>query len=293
MLSSTSGWPTIQLIGFVCHMMEAMGFSNWWVSRISECISTTTFSILIKGQPFDFIHNSRGLCQGDLLSSYLFTIVMEHCTCLMDAAVHSWKIDPVSRFVSSHVSHLIYVDDLLVFLRPSSRSILHLLKILDEFGRMSSMQINKDKCHAFFNKTCSAKDTWKQLLQMDEGTLPVRYLGTPLHISYAKFSNCTGLLQSIQYRLEGWKAQLLSSGGRIELVRVMINAIIMLWFQTILLPMKCIRKIEKLCANFVWRGRMHSIAWSVLCRLKDEGGVGLRSLSTLREIATLKLTWRY
>ena len=41
------------------------------------CISTTRFSILVNGTPMGFIHNTRGLRQGNPLLPYLFVIGME------------------------------------------------------------------------------------------------------------------------------------------------------------------------------------------------------------------------
>lgn len=41
------------------------------------CISTTLFAIIINGDVSNFFQASRGLRQGDLLSSLLFMVVME------------------------------------------------------------------------------------------------------------------------------------------------------------------------------------------------------------------------
>lgn len=39
---------------------------------------------MINGSPKGFIHSNRGIRQGDHLSPYLFTIVMEYFTYLID-----------------------------------------------------------------------------------------------------------------------------------------------------------------------------------------------------------------
>ena len=56
---------------FVLEVMRRMGFEQRWLTWISWCMSTASFSILINGTSTGFFRNSRGLRQGDLLSSYL------------------------------------------------------------------------------------------------------------------------------------------------------------------------------------------------------------------------------
>ena len=58
-------------------IMKKMGFDVRWVNLIMECITTVSYSILINGEPSPIIHPSRGLCQGDPLSPYLFLICSE------------------------------------------------------------------------------------------------------------------------------------------------------------------------------------------------------------------------
>ena len=56
---------------FVLEVMRRMGFEQRWLTWISWCMSTASFSILINGTSTGFFRNSRGLRQGDPLSSYL------------------------------------------------------------------------------------------------------------------------------------------------------------------------------------------------------------------------------
>uniref|UniRef100_A0A2N9IE82 Reverse transcriptase domain-containing protein n=1 Tax=Fagus sylvatica TaxID=28930 RepID=A0A2N9IE82_FAGSY len=62
---------------YLQRVMERMGFHSKWVTIMMECISTVSYSILVNGEPHGFIKPSRGLCQGDLLSPYLFLLCVE------------------------------------------------------------------------------------------------------------------------------------------------------------------------------------------------------------------------
>ncbi|RVW81280.1 putative mitochondrial protein [Vitis vinifera] len=52
----------------------------WW------CISTAKFFVLVNGVPAGFFSNSKGLRQGDPLSSYLFILGMEVLSALIRRA---------------------------------------------------------------------------------------------------------------------------------------------------------------------------------------------------------------
>ncbi|KAJ6835850.1 uncharacterized protein M6B38_329970 [Iris pallida] len=278
---------------FLCHLMLAMGFDGRWVARVRECICSPTFSVLIQGTPYGYFSRNRGLRQGDPLSPYLFTLVMEYFTCMIDIAVHCGRIVPLFRLVSPAVSHLIYADDLLVLLQPTMRGMRALSDIMEEFGRLSGLQLNREKSRVYFSSRCTLQEERAFALGVDRGELPVKYLGVPLTVNYAREQDCHSLVDFAQKRVEGWQAAGLSFGGRIELVRSVIAGIAMFWLQSIQIPSATIRKVEAICSNFIWRGGIHAISWDQLCRPREEGGVGLRPFQEVRKAACMKMAWKF
>ncbi|KAL0439176.1 UNVERIFIED_CONTAM: hypothetical protein Slati_2400600 [Sesamum latifolium] len=68
---------------FLLASLQLFGFSDVFIKWIQECISTTTFSVCLNGNTHDFFKGARGLRQGDLMFHYLFVLVMEVLSMLL------------------------------------------------------------------------------------------------------------------------------------------------------------------------------------------------------------------
>ena len=76
---------------------------------------------MVNGSPTGFFQSSRGLRQGDPLSPYLFVVVMEAFSVLIKKAVAEGFLAPClirgRRSEGVQISHLLFVDDTLIFLK--------------------------------------------------------------------------------------------------------------------------------------------------------------------------------
>ena len=62
---------------FLLKILDPLGFHPTWVHWIHQCITTSSFSILLDGAPYGKFSPSRGLRQGDPLSPFLFILGSE------------------------------------------------------------------------------------------------------------------------------------------------------------------------------------------------------------------------
>ncbi|GKF61515.1 putative reverse transcriptase domain, reverse transcriptase zinc-binding domain protein, partial [Tanacetum coccineum] len=73
--------------GFLRSALTGFGFHEKMILWIMECVTTTSFSISINGLLHGHFKGKRGLRQGDPISPYLFTIVMEVLTLMLKRRV--------------------------------------------------------------------------------------------------------------------------------------------------------------------------------------------------------------
>ena len=160
-----------------------MGFGWKWVRW---CIITTSFSVLVNGSPTGFFKSSRGLRQGDPLSSYLLVLGMELFSILVDKAVaegfiYGYKIADRNK-EEVHITHLLFAEDTLVFCEDTKDQMANLSWILLWFKAISGLNINLEKSMIMPVGNVEDIEGLTRELGCQYGTLPTTYLGLPLGV---------------------------------------------------------------------------------------------------------------
>ena len=161
----------------------------------------------------------RGLRQGDPLSTFLFTLVVDGLSRLMERAKECSLINGFQVGKDKvMVSHLQFADNTLFFINNDDHSLNNLIMLLDVFCLTSGLKINLAKSQLLginLDDNIILKKATR--LECDVGQWPLQYLGLPWGEN-----PCTNLfwepvVRKIRKRLDGWKRSFLSRGGRLSL----------------------------------------------------------------------------
>ena len=173
---------------FLMLVMQRMGFGEKWTGWISWCISTAMFFVLINGTLSGFFNNSRGLRQGDPLSSYLFVIRIEALSRLIFRVVRregGGKGEIKGRSGDGVlVTHLLFADDMLVFCEASQDQMTYLSWFLMWFEAISGLRINLDKNEILLVGRVENLEALALKFGCKVGRLLTTYLGLPLGVQH-------------------------------------------------------------------------------------------------------------
>ncbi|WVZ69759.1 hypothetical protein U9M48_018494 [Paspalum notatum var. saurae] len=74
---------------FMKRALQRRGFSHHFCRLVHQCISTTSFSVIINGQPYRKFSAQRGIRQGWPLSPYLFVLAINELTNYLQDAMQT------------------------------------------------------------------------------------------------------------------------------------------------------------------------------------------------------------
>lgn len=135
-----------------------MGFDGRWVNLIMDCVTTVTYSFVLNGGVFGAVTPSRGLRQGDPLSPYLFILVADAFSRMMQNKVQERKLYGAKASRNRpEISHLLFEDDNLLFTTSNRHECLVVVDILNQYEAASDQKINYDKSEVSFSKGVSAE----------------------------------------------------------------------------------------------------------------------------------------
>ncbi|XP_074297021.1 uncharacterized protein LOC141627693 [Silene latifolia] len=266
---------------FLHSMLVALKFPNAFIDKIMTCVTTTAYSLSLNGNSFGFFKGKRWLRQGDPLSPLLFTICMEYLSRILSviSSQADFRFHPLCHPL--RLNHLLFADDLLLFSKGTAPSIMWMLKAFSTFSKASGLCFNRKKSDIYFNGV--SNQVMADIIQVSgfrQGTLPFRYFGVP--ISSHKLSKNEGLqlTDRITARIRSWGTRQLSYSGRLALINSVLTSLHSYWASMFLIPNGIMNKIESICRNFLWSGKI-----LIKGRLMSDG--------MLVAVLRMKVDWEY
>ena len=282
-------------------LLTHLGFHIDFIRWIMCCITSVSFAVLINGAASPFFHVEWGLRQGCPLSPLLFLLVVEGLSHFLKQACEEGDFKGIEISKTLTVTHLLFVDDILIFSDGSRRSMGALNRGLDLFRVPTGMVINEDKSTiSWANLPEESIQLLRELFRfpnrnLDEG---VKYLVFHLKPNSYRKIEWAWLLSKIEKRIGAWSHKWLSRAGRLVLVKAVLEAMPIYWMPLIWIPKGILEKIRKLCFSFLWRGSqakktMPWVRWERLALPKALGGWGLKNIFNFSKDLATKVWNKY
>lgn len=275
---------------FLYAMLTKLGFDDHLIQLFMECVQTARYKITYSGREVGAVTPSRGIRQGDPLSSYLFLICMEGLTALIQdhARRHLLTGIKVARGAPA-LTHMFFADDLYVFCKANGDTAEEILNVLQVYERASGQKINNLKSSVMFscNTNRDIKESVCNTLGFQEADEGTTYLGLPNMVGRKKNAIFGYIKDQMQKRIEGWDKKQLSKGGKELLIKTVSQAQPTYAMSVFLLPKKLCNEMENIICRYWWRASskkpksIHWMSWDRLCAKKSEGGMGLENFKSL------------
>ncbi|XP_060957652.1 uncharacterized protein LOC133029176 [Cannabis sativa] len=288
-------WSYLQAV------MLQMGFAERWVNLIMFCVSSVSYSVLHNGHRMGPILPSRGIRQGDPLSTYLFIICAEGFSALIKK-FESQQLLQGCRVAhgAPSITHMLFADDSYLFCQATTGAAVGISNLLQVFENASGQKINFHKSTIFFSPNTSA-ETRTQIcnrLVMPEASEGSLYLGLPNIVGRNKNAVLGFLKNKVIARVNSWDGKLLSRAGKEILLKTVVQSLPTYAMSVFLLTKSTCLEIEKEMARFWWKtssskGRgITWMSWDRMCASKSEGGLGFRNLHDFNLAMLAKQGWR-
>lgn len=212
---------------YLKEIMLKLGFDLAWVNLVMKCITSASFSILINGEQKGLFEASRGLRQGDPISPYLFLLVTEGLSNLIQGAKSKGLISSISCLNGPVISHLLFVDDSIIFCDAREEELVYIKIVLNCFELASGEKINYSKSTIMFSKkvTRDKRIFLSSILEVNNVEDFGKYLGVPFVFSRNKSKDFGYIMDRVGKSVQGWKSSLFSTAGKEILIKSVGQAI--------------------------------------------------------------------
>lgn len=205
--------------------------------------SSAKAHVLVNSTLHGFIRWKRGLRQGDPADS------------LSAMFMHALRFRALLRAPLGqlgNVSHLQYVDDIIIFFAWGHEDLQVIKLILYPFEGASGLTINYSKsCLYSISYGFRPNANLTAILNCARDCLSLTYLGAPLLGKRPRRQDWLNLILKVRTKLTSWKAIYLSLGSQLTLINSTLSSIRSYWMPVFKLPVWISNEIDKIRRDFL------------------------------------------
>ena len=152
------------------------------------------------------------------------------------------------------VTHLLFADDCLIFMRASLQSADRLNNILRVYADCSGQAVNREKSAIYFspNALQPLRAALKHALGINVEAFSERYLGLPTAVGRITSGTFDHIGERSRSKMEGWSEKNLACAGWEILLKSVIQAIPIHSMSCFMLTKKVCKQLASYMARFWW-----------------------------------------
>jgi len=163
------------------------------------------------------------------------------------------------KITNSYIlTHLLFVDDVLIFLNGGIGDLTSLHNVFGTFQKAMRIMLNEEKS-TIIAIGCSQHEIQYALRRFSFTILPLEegmgYLGYQLKPHGYKIVDWTWLITKVEKRLNIWYHKYLSRAGRLVLIKVVLEAMPVYWMMLAWIPRGILARLQNICFRFLWKGK--------------------------------------
>jgi hypothetical protein len=153
-----------------------------------------------------------------------------------------------------NISHLLFVDDILVFSEANPNHLRYLRVLLVCFEAVSGLNVNLARSLLVPIGNVDNVAELASIFGCGTSSLPMKYLGMPLGECHMATSTWDDIVVKMERRLASWQRLYLSKGVRVTLIKSTLSNLPTYFLSLFSIPMHVSNRIEKLQRDFLWGG---------------------------------------
>lgn len=188
--------------------------------------------------------------QGDPLSPFLFVLIMEAFSRMMNEVVARASI--VGFEVRGRggggmfISHILFADDTLILCGTEVSHFPNLRCLLLCFEVVSGLKVNLSKTKVIPVGGVGNVQELAAILGCRVSSLPTAYLGLLLGVCFKSWHIWDGDIERAERRLTGWKRSYLSKGNRLTLIKSILSCLPPYFLTLFPIPLGVANKLERI-----------------------------------------------
>lgn len=182
----------------------------------------------------------------------------------------------------------------MIILEGDTKQLLFLKSIINTFSEATGLMVNLKKSMMLSINISEARlDLLARTFGCSKGSFPFTYLGLPMGLTKPAVQDFLPLVNKCEARL-GSVSTFLSQAGRLELTNAVFSALPTYYMCTLELPKTVIKQIDSFRKHCLWRGnqvnarKLSKAALKMVCKAKEEGGLGVIDTEKQNEALLLK-----